>query len=45
VVGEERPFAVALIQIDIGNVGNWAEARRLPFTTFRISRASPRSRC
>jgi long-chain acyl-CoA synthetase len=35
VVGEERPFTVALIQIDIGNVGNWAEARRLPFTTFK----------
>lgn len=26
---------VALIQIDLGNVGNWAEARRLPFTTFK----------
>jgi long-chain acyl-CoA synthetase len=35
VVGEERPYVVALIQIDMGNVGNWAEARRLPFTTFK----------
>ena len=35
VVGEERPFVVALIQIDMGNVGSWAEARRLPFTTFK----------
>jgi long-chain acyl-CoA synthetase len=35
VIGEERPYVVALIQIDMGNVGNWAEARRLPFTTFK----------
>ena len=26
---------VALMQIDMGNVGNWAEAHRLPFTTFK----------
>jgi long-chain acyl-CoA synthetase len=35
VVGEERPYVVALLQIDIGNVGSWAEANRLPFTTFK----------
>jgi len=35
VVGEDRPYVVALVQIDMGNVGNWAEARRLPFTTFK----------
>jgi long-chain acyl-CoA synthetase len=35
VVGEERPYVVALMQIDMGNVGNWAEANRLPFTTFK----------
>jgi long-chain acyl-CoA synthetase len=35
VVGEERPWVVALLQIDLGNVGNWAEANRLPFTTFK----------
>ena len=35
VIGEERPYVVALIQIDMGNVGNWAEANRLPFTTFK----------
>jgi long-chain acyl-CoA synthetase len=35
VVGEERPYVVALMQIDMGNVGNWAEAHRLPFTTFK----------
>ena len=26
---------VALVQIDMGNVGSWAEAHRLPFTTFK----------
>jgi long-chain acyl-CoA synthetase len=35
VIGENRPFLVALIQIDMGNVGTWAETNRLPFTTFR----------
>ncbi len=35
VVGEGRPHVVALIQIDMGNVGNWAEANRLAFTTFK----------
>jgi long-chain acyl-CoA synthetase len=41
VIGEERPFVVALIQIDMGNVGNWAEARRLPFTTFKDLSGKP----
>ena len=35
VVGEARPWVVALLQIDMGNVGTWAEANRLPFTTFK----------
>src|SRR5207247_11226432 len=35
VIGEDRPPVVALIQIDMGTVGNWAEANRLPFTTFK----------
>src|SRR5262245_55470526 len=35
VIGEGRPHVVALIQIDMGNVGNWAEANRLAFTTFK----------
>ena len=34
-IGEARTHVVALIQIDMGNVGNWAEANRLPFTTFK----------
>jgi long-chain acyl-CoA synthetase len=35
VVGEHRPYIVAVIQIDLGNVGSWAEVNRLPFTTFK----------
>jgi long-chain acyl-CoA synthetase len=35
VIGEHRPHVVALIQIDMGNVGSWAEGNRLPFTTFK----------
>ncbi len=35
VLGEDRPYIVALIQIDMGNVANWAESNRLSFTTFK----------
>lgn len=32
--GEERGFVTAVINIDLENVGRWAEARRIPYTTF-----------
>ncbi len=32
--GKDRPFVGAIINIDFQNVGNWAERRRLPYTTF-----------
>jgi long-chain acyl-CoA synthetase len=35
VFGEDRPYIVALIQIDIAHMANWAESNRLPFTTFK----------
>jgi long-chain acyl-CoA synthetase len=35
VIGEDRPYLVALIQLDLGNAANWAESHRLPFTTFK----------
>jgi long-chain acyl-CoA synthetase len=35
VIGEHRPYIVALIQIDMANVGSWAEVNRLAFTTFK----------
>ena len=41
VVGEGRPFVVALIQIDMGVVGNWAENSRVPFTTFKDLSGKP----
>jgi long-chain acyl-CoA synthetase len=41
VVGEGRPFVVALVQIDMGVVGNWAESSRVPFTTFKDLSGKP----
>ena len=32
--GEGRPFITAMINIDLGNVGNWAEERMIPYTTY-----------
>ena len=32
--GEARPFITAMINIDLGNVGNWAEDRMIPYTTY-----------
>jgi long-chain acyl-CoA synthetase len=32
--GEERDFVTALINIDLENVGRFAEARHIPYTTF-----------
>jgi long-chain acyl-CoA synthetase len=34
IFGEGRPYITALINIDQGNVGNWAEARLIPYTTY-----------
>jgi long-chain acyl-CoA synthetase len=32
--GNERPFVTAMIAIDLGTVGNWAERRGLPYTSY-----------
>jgi long-chain acyl-CoA synthetase len=32
--GEARPYISAIINIDLGNVGNWAEERMIPYTTY-----------
>ncbi|KUG24478.1 long-chain-fatty-acid--coa ligase [hydrocarbon metagenome] len=32
--GEARPYIAAMINIDMGNVGNWAEDRMIPYTTY-----------
>jgi long-chain acyl-CoA synthetase len=32
--GHERPFVAAMVAIDLGTVGNWAERRGLPYTSY-----------
>jgi len=34
VVGKDRPYVVALINIDMHNTGKWAEKRQLAYTTY-----------
>ena len=34
IFGEGRPYITALVNIDMGNVGNWAEERMIPYTTY-----------
>lgn len=33
-VAEARPYLTAMINIDEGNVGNWAERRKIAYTTY-----------
>jgi len=32
--GEDKDFVTAIINIDLENVGRWAEGKRIPYTTF-----------
>lgn len=32
--GEDKAYVTAIINIELDNVGRWAEVRRLPYTTF-----------
>jgi long-chain acyl-CoA synthetase len=42
IFGEGRPFITAMINIDMGNVGNWAEDRMIPYTTYMdLSQQTP----
>jgi long-chain acyl-CoA synthetase len=34
VIGQDKPFITAMIGIDFGNVGKWAENNKIPYTTF-----------
>ncbi|MGH2749533.1 MAG: AMP-dependent synthetase/ligase [Actinomycetota bacterium] len=34
VVGDRRPYLTALIGIELDTVGNWAERKRIPYTTY-----------
>ncbi len=33
--GEDKPFVSAILNIDYENVGNWAERRKISYTTYR----------
>ena len=35
VMGDRRPFVSALIGIELDTVGEWAQQRKLPYTTYR----------
>jgi long-chain acyl-CoA synthetase len=34
VVGKDRPYVTALLNVDYGNVGKWAEDRQIAYTTY-----------
>lgn len=34
IFGEGRPYLTAMINIDFGNTGTWAEERMIPYTTY-----------
>lgn len=34
VIGEKRPFVAAMINIDMGSVGNWTGRRAIPYTGY-----------
>lgn len=34
IFGEGRPYISAMVNIDFGNVGNWAEDHMIPYTTY-----------
>jgi long-chain acyl-CoA synthetase len=41
VFGDRRPFVAAMIAIDPATVGNWAERRQIPYTSFQDLSARP----
>ncbi len=42
--GDRRPFVAAMIAIDLGTVGNWAERHNLAYTSFQDLSAKPEVR-
>jgi long-chain acyl-CoA synthetase len=42
--GDQRPFVAAMIAIDLGTVGNWAERHNLAYTSFQDLSAKPEIR-
>ncbi len=41
VVGKSRPYLTAMLCIDMGVVGKWAEGRKIPYTTYTDLSAKP----
>ncbi|MTV26649.1 long-chain fatty acid--CoA ligase [Nitriliruptoraceae bacterium ZYF776] len=35
VIGDQRPYLTALIGIELDTVGDWAQRRKIPYTTYR----------
>src|SRR5690606_25628372 len=35
VIGDQRKYLTALIGIELDTVGDWAQRRKIPFTTYR----------
>ena len=42
--GDRRPFVAAIVAIDLGTVGSWAERHNLPYTSFQDLCAKPEVR-
>jgi long-chain acyl-CoA synthetase len=42
--GDERPFVAAIVAIDLGTVGNWAERHNLAYTSFQDLSVKPEIR-
>jgi long-chain acyl-CoA synthetase len=42
--GQDRPFVAAMIAIDMGTVGNWAERHNLAYTSYQDLSAKPEIR-
>jgi long-chain acyl-CoA synthetase len=41
VIGDRRKYLTALVQIDLENVGNWAQANKVPYTTYKSLAVNP----
>lgn len=41
-LGRDRPYVVAMINIEMGNVGMWAERNQIPYTTYVDLTQKPR---
>jgi long-chain acyl-CoA synthetase len=42
IIGQDRPYVAALINIDLANVGKWAETHQVAYTTYTDLAQKPR---